>query len=115
MSPQEIAIGALLLVGALLMLVAGLGIVRFPDVLTRMSAVSKASTLGAILLLAGSWVAHADLGVRTIAAALFLVLTTPVGAHRIARASYRNGDPLWKGTQLDELAQRRAEAGERGG
>jgi multicomponent Na+:H+ antiporter subunit G len=114
MSASQVLVGALLLGGALLVLVAAIGVVRFPDVYTRMSAASKTSTLGALLMLVAYGVAHADTGVdaRALAAAAFLMLSASVGAHAIGRAAYRRGDPLFEGTEIDELAERGA-AGER--
>jgi multicomponent Na+:H+ antiporter subunit G len=44
----------IMLVGALLVLLAAIGVIRFDDVLARMHALAKASTLGVVLLLAGA-------------------------------------------------------------
>jgi len=114
MSLLDWIIGALLSAGAFLMFVGALGIVRFPDVLTRMSAASKTSTLGALCMLLGYGLAHAEVGVdlRALAAISFLALTAPVGAHAIARASYGRGEALWKGTHLDELERDRGPGSE---
>jgi multicomponent Na+:H+ antiporter subunit G len=92
--------------GALLMVVAGLGLVRMPDLPTRMHASSKAGTLGAMLLLAAVAVHYADLSVavRALLICLFFLLTAPVASHLLARAAYRAGIPLADETILDELA-----------
>jgi len=97
---------ALAVLGTLLMLVAGLGLVRMPDLPTRMHASSKAGTLGAALVLAGVAVRFGDIGVAVRAGlvVLFLVLTAPVASHLIARAGYRSGVPLSDDTVIDELA-----------
>lgn len=91
--------------GALFMLLAGVGMVRFPDLFTRMSATSKAGSLGCGLLLLSAALAAPDLGVaaRALAAVAFVLLTAPVASHRIGRAAYALGVPLWKGTVVDEL------------
>jgi multicomponent Na+:H+ antiporter subunit G len=108
MSLRE-AIGCgLMLLGALLALLAGLGLLRMPDLYTRMSATSKASTLGAALLVLG---AALILGTepavaRAIAVIAFVTLTAPVAAHRIARAGYVTGVRPWEGTHHDELRGR---------
>lgn len=96
---------ALLLLGALLLLVAAIGVVRMPDVLLRMSAVSKASSLGASLMLIGAALALWDGGAaaRALAGTLFLFLTAPVASHLVGRAAYRLGVPLWKGTAVDDF------------
>lgn len=101
------ALVALLLVsGALFMLLAGVGLVRLPDLYTRMSATSKAATLGASLVLLGAAV-HFGTAVaagRAVVIVAFLFLTAPVAAHAIGRAGYRRGSPRWAGTVADELA-----------
>jgi multicomponent Na+:H+ antiporter subunit G len=100
----------LLLVGALFVLVAALGIVRLPDLLMRMHAATKAGTLGAGLLLVAVAVALPDTSVvaRALAAIVFLLLTAPVAAHLIARAAYLTGEAvLWERTCVDELADAR--------
>jgi multicomponent Na+:H+ antiporter subunit G len=99
--------GACLVVGAAFMALGALGLVRLPDVYTRMSASSKAATLGASLLLLGA-AAHfgrADVAGRALVIAVFLFLTAPVAAHAIARAGYRRRSPLCAGTLADELAR----------
>jgi multicomponent Na+:H+ antiporter subunit G len=99
------ALSAVLLVaGATLALLAAVGVLRMPDVFTRMQASTKASTLGLGCLLAGLAVRLPDsaLVVRAGCIAGFVMLTTPVAAHVIARAAYLAGVPLWKGTLVDE-------------
>ena len=93
--------------GVLLMLVAGVGIVRMPDVPTRMHAASKAGTLGAVLILAavGVHFAAGAVAVRAAVVVLFLLLTAPVASHVIARAAYRTGVPLADDTVIDELRE----------
>ena len=78
--------------GALLQLVAALGVVRMPDLLTRMHASSKAATLGAalILLAVGIHFGRSDILALTGLIILFLFLTAPVAAHMIGRAGYRD-------------------------
>jgi multicomponent Na+:H+ antiporter subunit G len=90
--------------GVVLILVAGVGILRMPDLLTRMHASSKAGTLGATLILASVAVRYAEaaISVRIILIILFLFLTAPVAAHMIARAGYRSGVPLSDETVIDE-------------
>jgi multicomponent Na+:H+ antiporter subunit G len=96
-------------VGALFMLLAGLGVLRLPDLFMRLQAATKASTLGVGCLLLGLAVHFQDLAVtaRSGLVIAFFVLTAPVGAHMIARAAYAVGVPLWAGTLTDELRQRR--------
>jgi multicomponent Na+:H+ antiporter subunit G len=98
----------LLLVGALFVLVAALGVLRLPDLLMRMHAATKAGTLGAGLLLVAVAVAAPETSVmaRAIATFVFLLLTAPIAAHLIARAAYHTGEAtLWDRTCVDELAE----------
>jgi multicomponent Na+:H+ antiporter subunit G len=105
---REIAAGVMLLIGGAFMLLAAVGIVRMPDLFTRMQPATKAATLGAGFVLLAVAVFFEDLGVtsRAVAAALFIVITAPVAAHMIARAAYFVGVPLWEGTRFDELRGR---------
>jgi multicomponent Na+:H+ antiporter subunit G len=99
----------LLVVGASFMLLAGLGVLRLPDLFMRLQAATKASTLGVGCLLLGVAVHFQDLAVtaRAVLVIAFFFLTAPVGAHVTARAAYAVGVPLWKGTITDELRHRR--------
>ena len=94
----------LALVGAVLTLLAAIGVLRFPDVLSRMHALTKASTLGLGCLLLGLALLHPNAAfvIRAGSIAAFVMLTTPVSAHVIARAAARTGSPLWVGTIVDE-------------
>lgn len=84
---------ALLLVGAAFTLLAAIGIVRLPDLYTRMHAASKAGSVGAGFILIAVALVSFDgaVALRAIIGILFLLLTTPVSAHLLARASYRSG------------------------
>jgi multicomponent Na+:H+ antiporter subunit G len=87
----EIAAAALLLAGGLLVLLAGVGIVRLEDVFQRMHAATKASTLGLafVVLAAWVWAESAALAEKAIMVFLFIVVTAPVSAHLVGRAVYR--------------------------
>jgi len=85
--------GVLLLSGGFFALIAGLGILRLPDVLVRMHASTKAGTLATGLVVAASMTYFGDLDVAFRGGLIvgFLLLTTPVGAHMIGRAAMRTG------------------------
>ncbi len=102
---REIATAALLLVGAVTMLLAALGAARMPDLLTRMQATAKASTLGVGCIALAAAVHFGELGVieRALAVVGFVFLTAPVGAHAIARAGYFAGARLYPGTAPEDL------------
>jgi multicomponent Na+:H+ antiporter subunit G len=92
------------LTGAAFALLAAVGVLRMPDVFTRMQASTKASTLGLGCLLLGAALQWGDVGsfVRLASIGGFILLTTPVSAHMIARAAYLAAVPLWDRTVLDE-------------
>lgn len=94
----------LMLAGTFFMLVAAIGLLRLPDLYTRMHAVTKAGTLGIGLVLISAAVSFGDLSVaaRAFVALLFVLLTAPVAAHMIGRAGYVGGVSLWDGTAFDD-------------
>jgi len=95
------------LAGSAFALLAAVGVLRMPDVFTRMQASTKASTLGLGCLLIGSALQMGDVAslIRVASIGAFVFLTTSVSAHVIARASYFANVPLWEGTVLDERRQ----------
>lgn len=104
----EIITGTLLLLGSFLMLLAGVGILRMPDLLTRMHATSKAGALGAGLMACAFAVyfPEASLVIRALAVVVFVIMTAPVAAHVLARAGYFVGIKLWEGTVKDVIKER---------
>jgi multicomponent Na+:H+ antiporter subunit G len=103
--------GILAVIGATLVLLAAVGVVRMPDIYTRMQAATKASTLGLGCLLAAAAIALADSSafIRALSIAAFVMLTSPVSNHVIARASYLMKVPLWSRTVVDEWEADRGE------
>lgn len=101
----DIAIMILVTFGALFVLLAALGIVRMPDLYLRISVTTKAATLGVGMILIGAAVYfnEASITTRALAIVFFLLLTAPVGAHLIGKASYYVGIPLWKRSVVDDL------------
>lgn len=102
---QEIVIMSLMLLGAILIFLAGVGILRMPDVFLRMSATAKAGTLGVGLILTAAALHFNEFGIytRVIAIIFFILLTAPIAAHIIGRAAYFDGVPLWESTVQDDL------------
>ncbi|WP_216898676.1 monovalent cation/H(+) antiporter subunit G [Nocardia alni] len=81
----------LIVLGAALALTAALGIVRFPDTLSRMHAATKPQVVGLILILVGSAIelrGHGNVWML-ILVGLFTLLTAPAIAHLIGRTAYR--------------------------
>lgn len=103
---QNLLAGTLILVGAFFTLVAAIGLLRLPDLYTRMHAASKAGTIGSGLMLIALAVFTDDLatGLRALAGVAFFLLTAPVSAHLLAKASYAAGFRLWQGSVCDDMA-----------
>jgi multicomponent Na+:H+ antiporter subunit G len=104
----DVLSGLLMTAGALLALIAGIGLQRFPDVFARMHAATKPATLGLALVLTGAALRMPDAG--AVAKLLLVIalqfITAPVGGHLVGRATYRSGTELAEDTQIDELADR---------
>jgi multicomponent Na+:H+ antiporter subunit G len=98
-------IAFLILLGVIFMLIASLGIVRLPDFYMRMSAITKAATLGLGLVLVAASIHFDDFGViaKSFIIITFMLLTGPVGAHAISRAAYKQEVGFWGKTIIDEL------------
>ena len=102
MTASDIVSGLLILAGSALALTAAIGVVRFPDTLSRMHAASKPQTLGLLLVLAGAAVrlrGNVDVGM-IILTGLFTVITAPVVAQRVGQLAYRE-----QGIREDLLAR----------
>jgi multicomponent Na+:H+ antiporter subunit G len=119
----DVLAAACLLGGALLAFAAGVGLVRFPDLLARMHSATKPQVLGLVLVLLGL-----ALRLRSgpalwilVLIAVFQMLTSPVAAHMVGRAGYRTGKVGRDLLVVDELttdqedAEREATAAEADG
>lgn len=99
---------ALMLVGAVFLLIAAIGVLRLPDLLLRLQAAGKVGTFGGGLMLAGAALFFGEVGVAVrffVILVLFIGLT-PIVSHLLARAAYRARTPLWVETRQDELEAR---------
>jgi len=102
----DLLVNVSLAIGAAFVLVAAIGLIRLPDLLTRMHAATKAGTLGAGLLYVAVALAVPGDGVAVKSGVIiaFLLLTAPIASHVIARAAYHRGEvDLWDRTRFDEL------------
>lgn len=102
---REIIAIFLLLTGTSFSLLAGIGMVRMPDLFTRMQTSAKSATLGVACILLADAVYFGGLSVviRSLLVVLFLFMTAPIAAHMISRAAYARKVPLWKHSVLDDL------------
>ena len=101
----DVLSAALLLTGVALAVVAGVGLVRFPDVFSRMHAATKPATLGVLLVGSGAAL-RVDEGsdaLKILLVVAFQFVTAPVAAHMIGRAAYRTGAGALDQLVVDEL------------
>lgn len=84
-----------LVIGAFITLSASIGIIRFPDIYTRLHAATKASTLGVAFILIGAFIyLYAKEGIisgKLLIGIIFIMITAPVSAHMIGRAAHHSG------------------------
>ena len=84
-----------LLIGAAVIAIGSLGLIRMPDVYNRLQAGTKAATLGTIAVLIGIGFHHPDWWAKLLVVAGFVLFTNPVGSSTIARAALKTGiEPL---------------------
>ncbi|WP_435108798.1 monovalent cation/H(+) antiporter subunit G [Nocardiopsis synnemataformans] len=101
-----------ILAGAMLSLVAGVGLIRFPDLLSRMHTAAKPQILGLLLVLVGIGLRLVPVETNVFSAgtlvlvALFQIVTVPVAGHITARVGYRTGRIDRELMVRDELAKR---------
>lgn len=105
-SVMDIVGAVVLTVGALFSLAAGVGLVRFPDPVTRMHAATKPAVFGLLLVLVGVALVLRDAKVTTLltVAVMMQILTAPVSGHLVSRNAHRTGEWDADGAAVDELA-----------
>ncbi|GAB2640650.1 monovalent cation/H(+) antiporter subunit G [Gordonia jinhuaensis] len=87
----DIIVAVFMIVGSLMALTAAIGVLRFPDTLTRMHAATKPQTFGLLIILIGALIklgSSVDSGMLVLSG-LFMIITAPVVAHRIGRLAYQ--------------------------
>lgn len=104
MTTSELAIVVLVTIGAALIAIAAIGLLRMPDLYLRLHAASKAATLGmaCIALALVLHFADASIGFRAVALAFVVFVTAPLSAHLIARAAFVTNTPLAGVYMIDE-------------
>lgn len=106
---REVITAVFLVLGALGMLLAGLGMVRLPDLFMRMQATAKAATIGLGGLLGGAMVAMWSLNVVALVllTLIFTFAIIPIAAQLVARAAFRMGVPMWERTRENDLTRKK--------
>ena len=97
----------LIVVGGAFDLLGCIGLVRLPDVYNRLQAATKCVTLGTIAILLGAALVSGSpsTAAKAIICAAFVMLTSPVGAHALARAAHRTGVELCEETVVDRYKE----------
>ncbi|HHH83899.1 MAG TPA: Na+/H+ antiporter subunit G [Thermoplasmatales archaeon] len=93
------------LIGSLFFLFGTIGLVRMPDLYNRMQASTKTTTLGVLSFLVGIGLMELSWLIKLLIIAFFVVLTAPIGASALARASYKHGIKLWKKSIVDKYKE----------
>ena len=104
---NEIIGSSLIIIGLIFDFFGCLGLVRFPDVYTRLQASAKCVTLGTCGILFGLFVfkGFSAAGMKALLCLAFILLTAPVSAHVLARGAYRSGVKPCKDTVIDQYGE----------
>ena len=105
----EVVTAILVLLAAVMCLAAGVGLLRFPDVLTRLHSATKPQILGLMAVTLDIAVTNFSVGTVTLVVAivLFQALTAPMAAHLVARAAYQTDNLRPDLLIVDELRDAR--------
>ena len=87
--------------GVIAFLISSIGLIRMPDIYTRMHAGTKTTTIGIILIVLGAGCIEPSWAWKLILLAVFILLTNPLSSSVIARASHSDGSTL----EFDELKE----------
>jgi multicomponent Na+:H+ antiporter subunit G len=98
-------IGAsMVLLGAIVSLIAAIGLLRMPDSFLRVQVGTKASTAGVALIMLGMALIIPSWFGKLFVILLFVLMTNPVSSNVLMRAAHRNGHPMSPKTVVDHLA-----------
>ncbi len=103
----DVLAAAFLVAGSGLALAAGVGLLRFRDLLARSHAATKPQVLGVLLMLVGLglWLRSGPVTWVLVLVGLFQMVTAPVAAHLVTRAGYRTGKVAPGSLVVDELTE----------
>ena len=103
---REIIVIALAAIGWAVSFSGALGILRMPDVYSRIQCSSKTITMGALPALVALVVGAGPIsscGGRALLVAALLLVVNPAASHALARAAYKTGVPMWRGAVTDQV------------
>jgi len=122
----EIIIWIFLIIGVIFNLLGVIGLLRFPDVYTRLHAGTKCTTFGSIFLVGSviiyglvKWLLNgvvndSVLMIHAVFALILILITNPTGAHAIARAAHKSG-VMPVGAVVDDLKNKKKTVKKQGG
>lgn len=99
-------------VGLAFSLSGAVGILRMPDLYSRIQCSSKTVTMGALPALVALVVGEgidSTYASRALLVAVLLLIVSPTASHALARAAYKSGVPMWDGAVRDEVVERKAQ------
>jgi multicomponent Na+:H+ antiporter subunit G len=114
---REAIVIALVVIGLAFTLSGAVGILRMPDVYSRIQCSSKTVTMGALPVLIALVVAEGPVssyGSRALLVAVLLLILNPAASHALARAAYKSGVPMWPGAVTDGPREQAADSGTAG-
>jgi multicomponent Na+:H+ antiporter subunit G len=96
-----------IIIGIMFDLFGCIGLIRLPDVYNRLQASTKCVTLGTCGILFGVFLkfGFSAAGVKALVCIIFLLLTSPVAAHALARGAHRSGVKLWEKSVCDKYKE----------
>jgi len=114
MSSLETTVLALFVAGAAFDAVGCIGMMRLPDVYSRLQVAAKCVGFGTALMLLGAAVHFLGGGewaggVEALLCAAFVMISAPTAAHALARSARASGHELWEGSVVDAYAEDAAE------
>lgn len=107
MSTLTVVVAVLAAIGFAFSLSGALGILRMPDLYSRIQCSSKTITMGALPALLALVVGEgivSPYAARALVAGFLLLVVNPAASHALARAAYRARVPMWRGAVRDEAA-----------
>ncbi|MCD6415503.1 MAG: Na+/H+ antiporter subunit G [Planctomycetes bacterium] len=104
---------AIVIVGLAFDVFGCVGLVRLPDIYTRLQAATKCVTLGTCMILIGIAILTGlnATGVKALVCMAFVLITSPTAAHAIARGAYKFGVKLEEPTVVDRYAETQTDEG----
>ena len=110
MTGIEILISFFIILGTFFIATSSFGLIRLPDLYSRIHAAAKGVTMGVACVMVGAivyFVAHGyGFSGKNLLAVIFIVCTVPAASHMIARAAYHTGVYMWEETICDELKKK---------